>query len=90
MWQINIMPWLKPSKMDGVDLIDFINFIFFQNSFIMPHDKSQLGHQIWTIEIINSIKQWFIYYLFSKFQNALFVPCGNKGLVTILITIFGK
>jgi hypothetical protein len=43
--------------MDGVDLIDFINFIFFQNSFIMPHDKSQLGHQIWTIEIINSIKQ---------------------------------
>jgi hypothetical protein len=30
------------------------------------------------------------YYLFIDFQNALFVPYGNNGLVTILVPIFGK
>jgi hypothetical protein len=31
-----------------------------------------------------------ICYLFSNFQNAILVPCDKKGLVTILVAIFGK
>jgi hypothetical protein len=38
------------------------------------------------IEIINFIEIFF----YIDFQNALFVPRGNNGLVTILIPIFGK
>jgi hypothetical protein len=34
---------LRPSQMDNVDLVKFIN-LKFQNSIILPHGKSQLGH----------------------------------------------
>jgi hypothetical protein len=45
---------------------------------------------MWMIEVINLTRKMIDLLLILEFQNALLVPHDNKGLVTILVVIFGK
>jgi hypothetical protein len=81
--------------MDDVDLIYFVNLFIFKIQLSCHMEKVNWAMWInlkwsnmddWDYKFHKKI--WFIYYLISKFQNALLVPHDNKRTVTILITIF--